>query len=789
MKRCRWIIKYFILPNLLVFCVLPVVDAATIDVEMRLNDAGFISYDHFKAELYLYNKGFMVPNASVFGILEIMGEYFFWPSFTTEVDFGVLDIETGKSILPFLEFDFPDIDSFIPFGPVVFWGACYVDVENWDYDYQKFWLGHTHKWTPTPTYTPTPTPTITPPCVAGDLFAVEPIVGNMRFVPAGTFTQGSPETEFCRNIREGPQFTHILTKDIVVMETEVSRFMWAELRVQQPTLPVDHSDESISPGPHYPVQKNTWYESALFANLLSLQNGFMQCYYIDEAFTTPVDATNYNLDDKIYCKFVADGYRLPTEGEWEYFARAGTSGPFSFDEPFYNKNNCYSATSEQLQTLEKYCVCHADQLNRAQHVGSKLPNPWNLKDVHGNVNEWCWDSAPYTYPERTIIDYSGMSVGPYRVYRGGSWYCYPAFCRSANRGYDEPTYRKSYVGLRLVRTIQKHEAPTATPTVEGTSTPTSTPTPRPLTPTPTPYPIDTPTPTPTQTPGNLFSTDPIVGNMMLIPAGIFTQGSPSMEPCRDATEGPLFMHYLTREIAVMQTEVTRQMWANLENVQPTLPLDRTDKQASPTNSHPVQRTTWYSAALFANLLSLENGFRQCYYKDAAFTVTVDATNYDIDDQIYWDFAADGYRLPTEAEWEYACRAGTTGPFVCIEINYNSINCISCSSGTHQTLEQYFVYCANTTGKKTEVVGSKLPNSWALFDMHGNVQEWCWDWYADYPSGTVIDYVGPTSGSERVVRGGGWKNPPRGCRSANRNHHHPSWGLIDLGFRLVRTVSS
>ena len=788
MKRCGCLIRPFIIVSALVFCVAPALVAANIDVEMRLNDAGFVSFDHFKAVLCLYNRGFMKPDVSIFGILEIMGEYFFWPSFATEVDFRVLDIESGESILPFLEFDFPDIDEFIPFGPVVFWGAWFMDMQTWNCDFQNFWLGHEHKWTPSPTNTPTPAPTPTPMYPQGDLFSIEPIVGNMRFISAGTFTQGSPDSEPCREAGEGLQFVHTLTKNIAVMETEVSRQMWALLEAAQPTLSNDPSYDLTSPGPNYPVQNNTWYESVLFANLLSLQNGFPQCYYKDPYFTTPVDATNYDIDDIIHCKFVADGYRLPTEGEWEYFARAGTTGPFSCDEPYYNNTNCGSSSSGLLQTLEKHCVYQIGSHYRAKPVGSKLPNPWNLKDVHGNVDEWCWDRHSYIYPEGTVIDYRGSPFRSHRVYRGGSWYSSPGLCRSARRGDDvSPKYGHSYVGLRLVRTIQTLETPTVTPTIEGTSTPTNTPTPHPPTQTPTPYPTDTPTPTPTHTPGNLFYTDPIVGNMMLIPAGMFTQGSPNTELCRGDNEGPQFTHYLTREIAMMETEVSRQMWANLKEAQPTLTYDRTHKTYSPTISHPVQQTTWYRAVLFANLLSLENGFTQCYYKDAAFTTIVDATNYDIDNQIYCDFAADGYRLPTEAEWEYACRAGTTGLFVCIETNYNSGNCLSCSSGTHQALEQYCVYCGNAA-EQTEVVGSKLPNSWDLFDMHGNVQEWCWDWYADYPTGTMSDYVGPSSGSARVVRGGGWQSPAKACRSANRDYYSPTIAFINLGFRLVRAVS-
>ena len=475
MKNFDWRIKTLILSSILMLRWLPPACAVVdIDVEMRLNDGGFISYDHFKAELYMNNSGEMTPGATIFGILEVLGEYFFWPSFSEEVDFEIHDIHTDESHVIFLEFDFPDIDEFIPFGPMVFWGAWFLDMETWNYDFQEFWLDSAHKWTPTPmptstpisptptpvptgtpsdpTSTPTNTPTSTPIPAPGDLFAIDPIVGNMRFVPAGSFTQGSPNTEPCRYDSEGPQFTHILTRNLAVMETEVSRLMWAGLKAVQGTLPNDPSNETYSPGPNYPVQQNTWYVSLLFANLLSLQNGFTRCYYTDAGYTIPVTASNYTTGP-FYCNFNADGYRLPTEGEWEYFARAGASGPFSCDEPYYNSGNCGSCTPGTHQTLEKYSVYCANNSGRTEVVGSKLPNPWNLKDVHGNVFEWCWDWYADSYPTGTVTDCVGPGSGSYRVVRGGSWYSDAGRCRSAYRHGSTPSAAYDFLGLRLVRTV------------------------------------------------------------------------------------------------------------------------------------------------------------------------------------------------------------------------------------------------------------------------------------------------------------------------------------------------
>ncbi len=275
-----------------------------------------------------------------------------------------------------------------------------------------------------------------------------------------------------------------------------------------------------------------------------------------------------------------------------------------------------------------------------------------------------------------------------------------------------------------------------------------------------------------------------VGNMKLISAGSFTQGSPSTEPCRLSIETQ-FLHNLTRTISVMGTEVTRGMWADLKTHQPSLPADQSDTYYSPTMNHPVQQVTWFEAVLFANLLSVQNGYVRCYYTDAGFTVPITSGDYTTG-PFYCDFDADGYRLPTEGEWEYFARAGTIGPFSCDESLYDSVRCPSCSAGTFPTLELYCVYCGINMGISAEA-GSKLENPWGLKDVHGNVWEWCWDWAGTYPSGTANNYTGTESGSERIGRGGGFFDVAAACRSAVRAGNTPDGRGVTQGFRLVRTT--
>jgi len=284
--------------------------------------------------------------------------------------------------------------------------------------------------------------------------------------------------------------------------------------------------------------------------------------------------------------------------------------------------------------------------------------------------------------------------------------------------------------------------------------------------------------------GDFYQVDRIVGVLRFVPAGTFTQGSPADEPCRQSDETQ-FSHTLTRNLAVMETEVTRQMWADLRAAQPTLPADPTDTTYGAGMSNPVQNNTWYEAVLFANLLSLQQGLTRCYYTDAGFTTPIDATNYTAGDY-HCDFDATGYRLLTEGEWEYCCRAGTTTPFWIAEPNYNSGNCSSCTSGLFPNLESVAVFCANEPGSTVEVA-TKLSNPWGLYDTHGNVFEWCWDWHDTYPTGSATDHPGAGSGSSRVNRGSAWNGLTWGCRSAYRSKRTPGYRSYNLGFRLARTV--
>ncbi len=287
---------------------------------------------------------------------------------------------------------------------------------------------------------------------AGTLFSVDSVVGNLRYVPAGTFVQGSPDTEPGRYPGEGPQFEHTLTRNMAVMETEITRQMWADLRSLQPGLPEDPTNTNYGSGMSQPAQSVTWFEAVLFANLLSKQHGLTPSYYQDSTLTIPINSIN-DQTNGVFVNWDGNGFRLPTEGEWEYFTRAGTTGPFSVKETAYSLatlSNCERGTLTVLEAAAWFCA-NASAISHP--AGLKDANPWGLKDVHGNVLEWCWDRHATSYPSSSRINYSGPSTGTDRVFRSGSWGSYPRQVRSAYRNVAAPGQRANALGFRLLRSI------------------------------------------------------------------------------------------------------------------------------------------------------------------------------------------------------------------------------------------------------------------------------------------------------------------------------------------------
>lgn len=257
-------------------------------------------------------------------------------------------------------------------------------------------------------------------------------------------------------------------------------------------------------------------------------------------------------------------------------------------------------------------------------------------------------------------------------------------------------------------------------------------------------------------------------NFALITGGTFEMGSPDTENWRSEDET---QHTVTvSDFYMSQYEVTQAEYAEVMNDNPS---------SFSGDNLPVENISWLDAVAYCNARSELEGLTPAYTIDGQ-TVT-------------WDRSADGYRLPTEAEWEYACRAGTVTPF-------NTENSISAEEANYyghypyEIEENYFSQGNLDTQpgeyrQTTVEVTSFSPNGWGLYNMHGNVSEWVWDYYGAYSAEEQTDPTGPETGTLRVYRGGGWNDFAKNMRSAYRAAMAEDKGSFNIGIRLVRNAEN
>lgn len=255
-------------------------------------------------------------------------------------------------------------------------------------------------------------------------------------------------------------------------------------------------------------------------------------------------------------------------------------------------------------------------------------------------------------------------------------------------------------------------------------------------------------------------TNSIGMKLVLIPKGTFLMGSPPSEEGSGDDERQhevtLTKDYYLGAFEVTQAQYKKVMGENPSHFQGDKVAERHPKTGRvvkdvDSSNHPVDEVSWQDAVAFCRKLSALPEERR---------------------------AGRVYRLPTEAQWEYACRAGSKTAY---------------SFGESSKSLGDYAWFDDNSGDKTHPVGKKKPNAWGLYDMHGNVWEWCSDWYAAYPRGSATDPAGPSSGSLRVNRGGSWINDSEDCRSASRDGHFPS-NLFNnrvnhLGFRVTCVPSA
>jgi formylglycine-generating enzyme required for sulfatase activity len=276
--------------------------------------------------------------------------------------------------------------------------------------------------------------------------------------------------------------------------------------------------------------------------------------------------------------------------------------------------------------------------------------------------------------------------------------------------------------------------------------------------------------------GNLTVSGPPseIPGMAWIPAETFTMGSPTDEPNRGSDETH---HQVTLTGFYMgKYEVTQAQYEDVMGENPSFFTTSVPPETS-TAKRPVECVTWYDAIEFCNKLSTKEGLTPVY----TITGRTPAAGYPITGAtVTANWSTSGYRLPTEAQWEYACRAATTSPF-------NTGNNITTDQANYDGNYPYNNNPKGTYLDRTTEVGSFAANAWGLYDMHGNVREWCWDWYGSdyYSSSPAQDPTGAVSNIQRVQRGGSWDSLGHYLRSAYRGHSFPNSTSDDLGFRLVR----
>ena len=274
-------------------------------------------------------------------------------------------------------------------------------------------------------------------------------------------------------------------------------------------------------------------------------------------------------------------------------------------------------------------------------------------------------------------------------------------------------------------------------------------------------------------------------DMVSIQAGTFLMGSPESEtealggwydnerPQRQVTLSKFFMGKFL---------VTQAQYEAVMGINPSYFKDSYLPAGLTTGDNlPVERVSWYDAIEFCNALSELDGLTPCYSIDKDNPDPNSTSQYDT---VKWlitiNESANGYRLPTEAQWEYACRAGTTTAF-----NWGTNQITSDQANYYASYIDPFNTVAGVNLNSTSEVGRYAPNAWGLYDMHGNLFEWCWDWYDKYPGMAQTDPSGAVSGDFRVIRGGYWYYTGQDLRSALREGNGQVSRPNFIGFRVVR----
>jgi formylglycine-generating enzyme required for sulfatase activity len=597
---------------------------------------------------------------------------------------------------------------------------------------------------------------------AGELRVMEinGVSYRFRWQPPGTFAMGASESEqeyllrvrqertntsFDKRIKQGMELTDpdratalergrewivaegrrhdvTLTQGFWMLETEVTQPMWESIMGNNP---------SKFQGANLPVESVSWNDCQRFLTKLN----------------------------KLGIAPVGSRFALPTEAQWEYACRAGTATPFFWGDSLNgDRANCNGRDPYGTDAKGKF-------IKKTVPVGSYVANPWGLLDMHGNVAEWCQDRCtvpshvympPSDYPTDAVTDPRGPNAGCDRIARGGSWQDSAEFCRSAYRGSCWGPSRLNFIGFRFAlvpvteEMLQEEKVPAqadATPAEEWTVS------------------FDG------KKAGDLrvVDVDGVSYSFRWSPPGSFTMGSSEREQeevisfCRkiidelEERDKDAYASFfkgaieafmlrlpnretrhdvtLTHGFWTLETEVTQLMWKSIMEYNPS---------AFEGVNLPVENVSWNECQEFVAKLN-----------DLGYAPV-----------------GSRFALPNEAQWEYACRAGTTTAFFWGD-SFTGVEA-NCPEGAPSRADEKVGPLRRTTP-----VGSYAANPWGLVDMHGNVAEWCEDSVIE-----IEDFSGENV-RLRTIRGG-YKFPLLSvcCRSASRDDFLPTTWSEGLGFRVV-----